>query len=153
MKTTFVNRTGKGGGLNVADEIEERLAQANLLPDRKKVPRSNLNRLLSAEPFRNRVGISAAKGKFQFIRKEEAVLPALARIVDDLANRRITLDDVWDVDRKSDYLDGLEKEGILPTAADAIDTGGKKARREKRISPRQSLKLKNLSVARASFRM
>lgn len=131
MKTTFVNRTGKGGGLNVADEIEECLARANLLPERKKVPRSNLNRLLSAEPFRNRVGISAAKGKFQFIRKEEAVLPALARIVDDLANRRITLDDVWDVDRKSDYLDALEKEGILPTAADAIDAGGKKAAKGK----------------------
>lgn len=127
MKATFVSRTGKGSGLNIADEIEERLAQANLLPDRKKVPRSNLNRLLSAEPFRNRVGISAAKGEFQFIRKEEAVLRALARIVDDLANRRITLDDVWDVDRKSNYLDALEKEGVLPTVADAIDSGDKKA--------------------------
>lgn len=140
MKTTFVNRTGKGAGLNVADEIEERLARANLLPERRKVPRSNLNRLLSAEPFRNRVGISAAKGEFQFIRKEEAVLPALARIVDDLANRRITLDDVWDIDRKSDYLDALEKEGILPTAADAIDAGGKKAAQEKQTSSRESLK-------------
>jgi len=144
MKTTFVNRTGKGGGLNVADEIEERLAHAKLLPDRKKVPRSNLNRLLSAEPFRNRVGISTAKGKFQFIRKEDAVLPALARIVDDLANRRITLDDVWDVDRKSDYLDALEKEGILPTAADAIDAVGKKAAKAKADKPKAKPKAQKL---------
>ncbi|WP_229005131.1 hypothetical protein [Roseibium aggregatum] len=123
MKTTFVNRTGKGTGLNVADEIEERLKAAKLLPDQKKLPRSNLNRLLSAEAFRNRVGITTAKGKFEFTRKEAAVLPALARIADDLAHRRVTLDDVWDVDRKSAYLDTLEKEGVLPTAVDAI--GGK----------------------------
>jgi hypothetical protein len=125
MKTTFVNRTGKGGGINVADEIEERLKSAGLLVDRKKLPRSNLNRLLSAEAFRNRVGITAAKGKFEFTRKEKAVLPALARIADDLVHRRITLDDVWDVDRKSAYLDSLENEGVLPTAADAIDSDKK----------------------------
>jgi hypothetical protein len=122
MKTTFVNRTGKGGGLNVADEIEERLKQAELLPGKMKIPRSNLNRLLSGEAFRNRVGISAAKGKFQFIRKEEAALKALARIVSDLSHKKITLDDVWDVTRKSEYLDSLEKEGLLPTVADAVDS-------------------------------
>lgn len=125
MKTTFVNRTGKGGKLNVADEIEERLKAANLLPKGKRIPRSNLNRLLSAEAFRSRVGISTAKGRFQFIRKEDVSLKALARIADDLAHRRITLDDVWDVDRKSEYLDKLESEGLLPTAADAIQKQSK----------------------------
>jgi hypothetical protein len=120
MKTTFVNRTGKGGNLNVADEIEERLKQAGLLPKRGRIPRSNLNRLLSAEAFRNRVGFTVAKGKFQFTRKEDVSLKALARIADDLAHRRKTLDDVWDVDRKSAYLDELESEGVLPTAADAL---------------------------------
>ncbi len=125
MKTTFVNRTGKGGGLNVADEIEERLREAKMLPGRKKIPRTNLNRLLSAEAFRNRVGISCNKGKFQFIRKEEASLTALARIAKDLADKTITLDDVWDVERKSAYLDQLESEGVLPTAADAIEPSQK----------------------------
>lgn len=125
MKTTFVNRTGKGGKLNVADEIEERLKAAGLLPKGKRIPRSNLNRLLSAEAFRNRVGISTPKGRFQFIRTEDVALKALARIANDLAHRRITLDDVWDVDRKSQYLDKLESEGVLPTAADAISKQGK----------------------------
>lgn len=50
-----------------------------------------------------------------------------ARIADDLSQRRITLDDVWDVDRKSAYLDSLEKEGVLPTAADAIESDKKGA--------------------------
>ena len=138
MKTTFVNRTGKGGGVNVADEIEERLREADLLPGRKKIPRTNLNRLLSAEAFRNRVGISCNKGKFQFIRKEDAALEALARIAKDLAEKTITLDDVWDVERKSAYLDQLESEGILPSAADAIEpTGkGKKSKPKKPTKPK-----------------
>ena len=71
MKTTFVNRTGKGGALNVADEIEERLKAAGLYPKKGRIPRSNLNRLLSAEAFRNRLGFTTAKGKFQFTRKED----------------------------------------------------------------------------------
>jgi hypothetical protein len=62
MKENFVQRTGKGGGLNVADEIEKRLSAANLLPGRRKIPRSTLNRLLSAEAFRNRVGITVSRG-------------------------------------------------------------------------------------------
>ncbi|GAC1045941.1 hypothetical protein thsrh120_59460 [Rhizobium sp. No.120] len=120
MKATFINRTGKGGKLNVADEVEDRLRSAGLLPKHGRIPRSNLNRLLSAEAFRNRVGISTAKGRFEFTRTEGVALNALARIADDLAHRRKTLDDVWDVDRKSEYLDELENEGILPTAADAL---------------------------------
>ena len=40
------------------EEIEARLESAGLLPARHKIPRSTMNRLLSAEPFRNRVGFS-----------------------------------------------------------------------------------------------
>lgn len=123
QKEIFVNRTGKGGKLNVADEIEVRLGNAGLLPEKGRIPRSNLNRLLSGEAFRNRVGISTAKGRFEFIRREEASLKALARIADDLARRRKTLDDVWDVDKKSEYLNELDQEGVLPTAADLPISG------------------------------
>ena len=66
MKAIFVARTGKGGGLNVADEIERRLREADMLPTRRKIPRSTLNRLLSAQPFRNRLGISVTNGRFEF---------------------------------------------------------------------------------------
>lgn len=66
MTSTFVNRTGKGNGPSVADEIEKRLADANLLPSRRRLPRSTLNRLLSSEPFRQRVGISMKGGRFQY---------------------------------------------------------------------------------------
>lgn len=120
MKATFVERTGKGGGLNVADEIERRLKEANLLPTRRRIPRSILNRLLSAEPFRNRLGFTTKRGRFECTHKEEKTLNALARVASDLAHRTIVLADVWDVDGKRGYLDELEKEGILPNASDAI---------------------------------
>lgn len=119
MKSNFINRTGMGGGFNAADEIEKRLADAGMLPH-KKLPRSNLNRLLSGEAFRNRVGFTGAKGKFEFTHDEPIVLKALRRIADDFANKYVVLGDIWDVDGKRAYLDGLETEGMLPTAAHSL---------------------------------
>jgi hypothetical protein len=119
MKSNFISRTGMGGGSNAADEVERRLAEAGMLPH-KKIPRSNLNRLLSAEAFRNRVGFTATKGKFEFTHDEPIVLRSLRRIADDLANRYVVLGDIWDIDAKRAYLDRLEGEGLLPTAAHSL---------------------------------
>lgn len=116
MKATFVARTGQGNIFNVADEIETRLTSANLLPGRKKIPRSTLNRLLSAELFRNRLGFSVSKGRFEFTHDETVSLAALARVAEDLANRRLVLGDIWDVEGKRKYLDQLEREEVLPSA-------------------------------------
>lgn len=128
MKANFVGRTGKGSGNSVADEVEARLEQANLLPTRRKIPRSTMNRLLSAEPYRNRLGFSVKNKRFQFTHEEGVVLSALARIADDMANRRLVLGNIWDVDGKTAYLDKLEEEGVLPSDAQALGTpksGGK----------------------------
>lgn len=116
MKSNFVIRTGKSSGLNVADEIEKLLLDAKLIPTRK-IPRSNLNRLLSAETLRNRLGISVRKGKLDIIRDEAETLSALHRVASDLANRRITLDDIWDTESKLAYIDALDGEGVLPKVA------------------------------------
>jgi hypothetical protein len=117
MKKNFVVRTGKGTGSNVADEIEKRLAAAEMLP-KKRIPRSNMNRLLSAEVIRNRLGFSIRKGKFEYLRNEDAVRRALHRVADDLASGMLTLNDIWDTDSKLNYIDKLDQEGILPTVAD-----------------------------------
>ena len=114
MKSNFVQRTGMQSGVNVAEQIEERLAIAQRLPGRKKIPRSTLNRLLSAEAFRNRVGITVRNGRVELTHQEQFVLTALQRITDDLAHRRVVLGDIWDVDDKRAYLDRLEAEGVLP---------------------------------------
>ena len=113
MKSNFISRTGKASGVNVADEVEKRLAEEGLLP-RKKIPRANMNRLLSAEAFRNRVGFTMNKGQFDYTHQEPVVLHALKRIADDLASRKLVLGSIWDVDGKRDYLDQLEREGVPP---------------------------------------
>lgn len=124
MKSNFVLRTGQGGGLNVADEVEKRLAEAKLLPGRRKIPRSTMNRLLSAEAFRNRLGFSVRKKEFEYTHDSDIVLAALARVAQDLATKTVVLGDLWDVDGKRSYLDRLEMEGVLPTAADALQPSG-----------------------------
>ncbi|WP_316977791.1 hypothetical protein [Shumkonia mesophila] len=135
MKATFVSRTGKGSGFNVADEVESRLAAAKLLPSRRKIPRSTMNRLLSAEPYRNRLGFSVNRGRFEITHTEDVVLTALARVADDMANRRVVLGHIWDVDGKTAYLDKLEAEGVLPTAADMLDKANDGSPKPKKAKP------------------
>jgi hypothetical protein len=120
MKKNFVDRTGKGPGLDVAEEVEKRLAAADKLPGRRKIPRSTLNRLLSSEAFRNRFGISVRKGKFEFTHSEDVALGALQRVASDLAHKEITLNHVWDIAGKRKYVDSLDAEGILPTIKDVV---------------------------------
>jgi hypothetical protein len=152
MKATFVERTGKGTGISIADEIELRLRDASLLPGRKKIPRSTMNRLLSAEPFRNRLGFSVTKGKFELTHDEPTVLKALARVADDLANRKLVLGDIWDVDGKRGYLDGLEREGILPTARQAVrKSAAAPAGRSARPTAKARPKLRTTLIPQTEF--
>ncbi|MBK1841293.1 hypothetical protein JHL17_28200 [Azospirillum sp. YIM B02556] len=120
MKANFVNRTGKGNAVSVADEVEQRLVAANMAPKHRKLPRSTMNRLLSSEAFRNRVGFSVSRGKFEYTHQEDVVLRALQRIANDLARRETVLGDIWDVDGKRAYLDKLEADGLLPTVKDSL---------------------------------
>jgi hypothetical protein len=116
MKRNFVERTGKGSNFNVADEIEKRLRKANLLSQAVKMPRSTLNRLLSSEAFRSRLGFSVLNGQFRLLHEESVVLSASRRVAEDLSSRRVVLGDLWDVEGKQTYLDRLEAENVLPTA-------------------------------------
>ncbi len=123
MTATFIDRTGKGGGVNVADEIEKCLEAAGMLPA-KKMPWSTANRLLSSEGLRNRVGISVSRSKFQLTHAEPLVLPIFRRITEDLANRTVVLGDLWDNEGKVAYLDRLETEGVLPLPPLSSAPGG-----------------------------
>lgn len=151
MKANFINRTGKGGRLNVADAVEEQLRKAGLLSLNTQIPRSNFNRLLSSEAYRNRVGITTSKGRFEFIRREDVALKALARIAHDMVNKRKTLDDVWDADRKSKYLDELEVQGLLPTAADVLIPSQNTAQAQPVIATTKSASIRSKAVKRATL--
>lgn len=119
MKDNFVARSGKTVGFNIADEIEQQLRSAGMLPE-KKIPRSNLNRFLSAEPIRNRIGFSVKNKKFTFTHDTKIVLSALKRIADDFSNSRVVLGDIWDNEGKLVYLEKLDNEGYLPKESDFI---------------------------------
>lgn len=119
-KSNFERRTGKKTRVNVAEEIEHRLREAGHLKASSRLPRSNLNRLLSAEAFRNRVGISIVKNRVEFTHDVGKVTAALARVAHDLMSKEITLEDIWNNTGKRLYLDKLGKEGVLPTVADAL---------------------------------
>ena len=134
MTANFVERTGRGGAVNIADEIERRLDAAGMLP-RKKIPWSTANRLLSSEGLRNRVGISVARGKFQFTHEDATVLPVLRRIAEDLANKTVVLGDLWKTEGKQDYLDRLEGEGILPPLAPVEPASGPKPSKRSTLQP------------------
>lgn len=120
-KSNFQRRTGKNTRVNVAEEIEKLLKDAGQLRENgKKLPRSNLNRLLSAEGFRNRVGLSVQNSHVTITHSEQKVLSALTRIARDLIAGHVTLETVWSNTGKKIYLDKLEKEGVLPNAHDAL---------------------------------
>lgn len=112
-KRNFVERTGQGGRVNVADEVESLLTDTQQLPERQ-IPRSTLNRLLSSEVYRERVGVSVEGNRFRLTHDRPAVVRALAHIADDLANRRVVLGDLWDNQSKLAYLNRLEERGLLP---------------------------------------
>lgn len=114
MKRNFVDRTGRSGAVTLADGIEELLSNEGLLPARRKIPRSTLNRLLSAEPLRNKVGISFKNNRFKVLGEKDEVVSVLARIANDLAERELVLGNIWDAKGKEAYLDKLNEEGILP---------------------------------------
>ncbi|WP_147252087.1 hypothetical protein [Thalassospira profundimaris] len=119
-KSNFEKRTGKKTKINVAEEIERLLVSSGRLENELKIPRSNLNRLLSAEQFRNRAGIAVDSNKLRYTHAEEKVLNALERIARDLASRTITLEDIWDNDSKRAYLNKLDQEKVLPRSEDAL---------------------------------
>lgn len=112
-KRNFVERTGRGGRVNVADEVEAILTAEERLPDHR-IPRSTMNRLLSSEANRQRVGISVHQNQFRLTHQRATVVEALSRIANDLANGRVVLGDLWDNRGKLSYLNRLETKHVLP---------------------------------------
>lgn len=120
-KARFVERTGKATKLNLPGIVEAKLRSEGYIDDGLNFKHSNLERLLSSEEFRSRVGISAKTKKLFFIRDVEKSLGALVRVVKDLDSGVLNLNYLLVNDEKRKYLNSLEQEGVLPTAHDALD--------------------------------
>lgn len=118
-KLNFAERTGRGGGVNVAAEVERFLGAEERLPE-GAIPWSTLARLLSSEEFRNRVGVSTAGRRFRLTHDRGSVADALERIASDLANQVVTLGHLWNNQGKRTYLNQLQDEGVLPTEEERL---------------------------------
>jgi hypothetical protein len=135
-KLNFVERTGQGGGINVAAEVERYLTDAQRLPA-GNIPWSTLTRLLSSEEFRNRVGFSTHGRRFRITHEDAAVTEALHRIASDLTNQVVTLGDLWNNQGKRTYLNRLEEEGILPRENERLGAPEDIERARRQPRPRQ----------------
>lgn len=135
-KLNFVERTGQGGGINVAAEVEHLLAEAERLPD-GNIPWSTMTRLLSSEEFRNRAGISTAGRRFRLTHEHGAVTEALHRIASDLAGQVVTLGDLWNNEGKRAYLNRLEAQSVLPRENERLQEPTEAARAPRTTRRRQ----------------
>jgi len=120
-KANFVERSGKKTKINLAEEIENLLKKSELVSAGFSLPRSNLNRLLSGQSQRNRVGISLKKNKITFTHDPETVMVGLKKIAEDLKLGKIILKDIWDIQGKNKYLNLLASDDLLPKVEHALD--------------------------------
>lgn len=123
MKDNFVARSGKKTGFNIADEIEQRLDAAGMLPA-TKIPRSNLNRLLSSEAIRNRFGFSGQNKEFKFTHEPEVALKTLSRLAEEFSSGKVVLGDIWDNESKLRYVEKLDRQKVLPSDDDLLSDAG-----------------------------
>lgn len=120
-KSNFIERTGKKAKVKLGEEIVKKLVSENLIKEDKRIPRSNLSRLLSGRYQRTRVGISVEKNKVYFTHLPHVSLAALTKIVEDMRNGKPVLGDIWAAEGKRKYLNSLEMMGVLPNAHHALD--------------------------------
>ena len=113
-KHNFIERTGRGRSINIARELHDALQKQGYPRPVWQVPISNVNRLLSGEAQRNRVGLKLKKDELFFSHEPAAVLKAITRIYEDMSLGEKVLADVWDAETKGNYLNELELEGMLP---------------------------------------
>lgn len=119
-KVHFVERTGKSSKLDLPKLIEEKLRTESLISEDLTIKHTNVSRLLSSEEFRSRVGISVKNNKAEFIRDIKKSLESLVRIVSDLASGELNLNHLLTNEKKREYLNRLEAEGVLPTIHDQL---------------------------------
>lgn len=131
-KSFFLQRTGKDS-IGLGQSIETVLKAEGLLASNVELPWSNLERLLSSEQIRKRVGISFSGGSLSYLTDKKENLQTLQKIANDLtkAKDRIVLGDLWNSTMKAKYIDGLKIEGYavdnVPSARTDVEDDEKVA--------------------------
>jgi len=125
-KSFFLQRTGKDS-VGLGQTIEMVLKAEGLLAPDVELPWSNLERLLSSEPIRKRVGVSFAGGSLTYLNDKKSNLQTLQKIADDLTTKtkgRLVLGDLWNNAMKAKYIDGLKADGFAIDNAPSVRSEG-----------------------------
>lgn len=121
-KENFLERTGKSHKINFAREINRILIDEGYLNQEDRIPLSTFNRLFMSRDMKRRAGVDVQNNQIQLINDQDVSYSALARVAKDMIAGKKTLDDVWDKTKKTIYLDELEKDGVLPTAKNRLES-------------------------------
>lgn len=117
-KHNFLSRTGHKKD-DFAAIVQAELRKHGYLTDKEKINFSTFNRLFSSAAFQERSGVKLKDGQLEYlISDKDKVLAALAHIANEMNEGRITLHDIWKNTDKTDVLDRLESDGVLPNAND-----------------------------------
>lgn len=123
-KHNFRKRTGKEKP-HVGHAVRDLLLENGLLQTKDKVKTSSIDKVLSTESLRNRVGISYKDGILYFTHEEKEVLKTLLKIAKDTEHGNLTLTKLLKAKDKTRYINDLEKGGFLPSTKTRLDDARK----------------------------
>ena len=105
-RSRFRARTGKA---EVHVQVLDLLERCGLLTpeQRRDLPVTNLQRLLTSPVFRSKAGIHVRKGQLLLLAPEARVAKALHWVVKDLASGRVNVVDLYSKDDRTKYAENL----------------------------------------------
>lgn len=113
-KDTFFVREGISHKPRFGTELSKLLREKEILGKTERIKVSILDRLLSSEGYRKRVGVTFKGNKIDFIGDEKRSLKALQHIIHDAASGKINLNKAWSNSEKEKYFESLCEQGLLP---------------------------------------
>ena len=120
----FNERFGtKAPSLQVIDFVKRYANLDQTIEDKlNKIPITNLTRLLNDPSIRQLLGVDIVDGKVSTQLLKEEVLKGLIRIIDDLANKKINVNDIYTKKDRSKYIETFEKSQIPDASKKASQT-------------------------------
>lgn len=114
-KAIHANRVSGKSDYAWSQRIEDYLIANGYRDEAITIKRSTLDRLLSAKKHRERLGLSDdAEGKLTTSQSPQKTTELLLTLVEDMQEKRLTLNELLKASNKIAYIDVLASKGLLP---------------------------------------
>lgn len=112
-KANHARRLGAKPQYQIAEAVEDFL-QENGYPNARLIARSTLYRLINTKKRQQLLGIKLLDdGTLGLVKEKDWVLAVLAKIADDILDKKLTLKHLLNIEGVNQYLATLENEGFL----------------------------------------